>query len=133
MTSFHAPPASASSRSSIGPSVLHGPHHGAQKSTSTGASIDALMTSFSNVARVVSMRFSSNLRAILKYQMGTIRACLNDWRRLGWLGLLNSLKRPKLLRALRPLSRLAAQPLNRSTAQPLNRSTAQPLKPPRSA
>ena len=35
----------ATSFSSAGPSVLHGPHHSAQKSTSTSAVFDASMTS----------------------------------------------------------------------------------------
>src|SRR5438045_9698499 len=38
-----APRASFTAFSSAGPSVLHGPHQGAQKSTMTGVSIDASM------------------------------------------------------------------------------------------
>ena len=49
-----APPYSPASFSSIGPSVLQGPHQVAQKSTSTGVSSDARMTSTSKVAAVAS-------------------------------------------------------------------------------
>src|SRR3954454_6110757 len=66
-TSFHLPPASASSFSSIGPRLLQGPHHGAQKSTSTGASVDAVMTSCSKVARVVSIASSSIKRFVIRW------------------------------------------------------------------
>ena len=39
----------------IGPSVWHGPHHGAHRSTTTGAVFDRSMTSVSNVASVTSI------------------------------------------------------------------------------
>src|ERR1700761_645253 len=48
----------------MGPRVLQGPHQGAQKSTSTGASVDAAMTSCSKVARVVSIASSSIKRSV---------------------------------------------------------------------
>src|SRR5688572_22597034 len=54
-TSFHRPPYSRSRRSSNGPSTLQGPHHGAQKSTSTGTSIEDSITSRSNEDRVASI------------------------------------------------------------------------------
>src|SRR5690606_8131032 len=38
-----------------GPSALHGPHHGAQKSTSTGWVAEAAMTSCSKFSRVTSI------------------------------------------------------------------------------
>ncbi len=41
--------------SMMGPSVLHGPHQGAQKSTSTGRRLDSSMTSAMKVCVVVSM------------------------------------------------------------------------------
>ena len=41
--------------SSAGPSCLHGPHQGAQKSTTTGTSLDRLTTSASNWASLTSM------------------------------------------------------------------------------
>src|SRR5262245_38093567 len=44
------PLASVTARSSRGVSCLHGPHHGAQKSTMTGVSMDASSTSAANVA-----------------------------------------------------------------------------------
>ncbi len=42
LTSATFPPASATARSSAGASCLHGPHHGAQKSTSTGCCWEAV-------------------------------------------------------------------------------------------
>src|SRR5262245_45530123 len=39
----------------IGPSVRHGPHHGAQRSTTTGTDFDRSTTSVSNVASVTSV------------------------------------------------------------------------------
>src|SRR5258706_16211354 len=54
-TSFQRPPYSRSSFSSSGPSTLHGPHHGAQKSTSTGTSIEGSITSRSNEDKVASI------------------------------------------------------------------------------
>jgi len=39
----------------IGPSVLHGPHHSAQRSTTTGTVIDRSMTAVPNVASVTSV------------------------------------------------------------------------------
>ena len=48
------PPSSATSFSSTGPSCLHGPHHGAQKSISTGTCIDAARTFSSKSAWVTS-------------------------------------------------------------------------------
>ena len=47
-------PRSFTSRSSTGVSCRHGPHHSAQKSTTTGISLERSMTSCSNVASVVS-------------------------------------------------------------------------------
>src|ERR1700760_3008210 len=50
LTSFTAPLAASTAASSDGPSVLQGPHHGAQKSTITGTSRLAVMTSAAKVA-----------------------------------------------------------------------------------
>ena len=50
-----APPVSATTFSRIGPSVLHGPHHSAQRSTTTGTVVDRSMTSVANVASVTSV------------------------------------------------------------------------------
>ena len=47
-------PFSAAASSSTGPSDLHGPHHSAQKSTTTGASFDASITSVSKLFSVTS-------------------------------------------------------------------------------
>src|ERR1700730_9473818 len=49
-----APPVARTVFSRIGPSCLHGPHQGAQKSTITGASKDPSTTSVMNVAVVTS-------------------------------------------------------------------------------
>src|SRR5262245_39873758 len=45
LTRRTAPPAAVTTFSRIGPSCLHGPHHGAQKSKITGTSRDVWMTS----------------------------------------------------------------------------------------
>src|SRR5690348_14634991 len=50
MSCVNAPPYSPASFSRIGPSVLHGPHQVAQKSTSTGVVSEACSTSVSKLA-----------------------------------------------------------------------------------
>src|SRR6186713_148269 len=55
-TSLTRPPKSCATLSRVGPSVRHGPHHGAQKSTTTGTVFEAARTSVSKVAVVTSMR-----------------------------------------------------------------------------
>src|SRR5690348_17164505 len=50
LASVNAPPYSPASFSRIGPSVLHGPHQVAQKSTSTGVVSEACSTSVSKLA-----------------------------------------------------------------------------------
>ena len=54
LTSFTAPFASVTTFSMMGPSVLHGPHHGAQKSTITGTSRLVSITSAANVSSPLS-------------------------------------------------------------------------------
>src|SRR5260370_21458213 len=54
-TSLKRPAYSRSSFSSIGPRDLHGPHHGAQKSTSTGTAAEASRTSRSKLTLLMSM------------------------------------------------------------------------------
>src|ERR1700681_2632092 len=54
LTMRTAPLAARTAFSRIGPSCLHGPHHGAQKSTTTGCSNDASTTSVIKVAVVTS-------------------------------------------------------------------------------
>src|SRR5690606_27771469 len=54
LASRKAPPYSAASFSRTGPRVRQGPHHSAQKSTSTGTSSDFCRTSASKVAVVAS-------------------------------------------------------------------------------
>src|SRR5664280_1295755 len=50
-----APPVSSMTFSMIGPSVLHGPHHSAQRSTTIGTVIDRSITAVPNVASVTSV------------------------------------------------------------------------------
>jgi len=60
-----APPAALTASSSIGPSVLQGPHQVAQKSTTTGTCIEASTTSAMKVASLVSLIRSSAAGAAL--------------------------------------------------------------------
>jgi 5-(carboxyamino)imidazole ribonucleotide mutase len=53
----------------MGPSVLHGPHQGAQKSTSTGVCIEAAITSVSKFCTVTSIMVR-NVRAKSGYATG---------------------------------------------------------------
>ena len=55
LTSFTLPLAAFTTFSSTGVSCLHGPHHSAQKSTSTGWRLDSSITSLTNVWVVVSL------------------------------------------------------------------------------
>src|SRR6185312_170099 len=55
LTSLTAPLASATAFSSEGPSVLQGPHQGAQKSTITGTVREASRTSAANVSSELSL------------------------------------------------------------------------------
>src|SRR5437660_8167541 len=55
LTSFTLPLAARTTFSSTGASCLHGPHHSAQKSTSTGWRLDSSITSLTKVWVVVSL------------------------------------------------------------------------------
>src|SRR5262249_51773048 len=87
LTRRTAPFASRTAFSRSGPSCLHGPHHGAQKSTMTGTSCEASMTSTMNVVtslslirlasalgwaapRICSIAVASPLYRALEYQLG---------------------------------------------------------------
>src|SRR5215203_5728281 len=59
LTSFTAPLASLTTFSIIGCSVLHGPHHGAQKSTMTGTVREASITSLANLVWSLSLMRSA--------------------------------------------------------------------------
>src|SRR5215475_7348990 len=59
LTSFTAPLASRTTFSIIGCSVLHGPHHGAQKSTITGTVREASSTSLANLVWSLSLMRSA--------------------------------------------------------------------------
>ncbi|CBW74398.1 unnamed protein product [Mycetohabitans rhizoxinica HKI 454] len=48
---------------------MHGPHQGAQKSTSTGTFLDAAITSCSKVSSVVSIMFLAKKNWLSGYQM----------------------------------------------------------------
>src|SRR5579863_5955390 len=54
-----APLVSATTFSMIGPSVLHGPHHSAQRSTTTGTVIERSITAVPKVASVTSVTSAS--------------------------------------------------------------------------
>src|SRR5271155_1191582 len=68
LTSLTLPLADFTAFSSTGVSCLHGPHHGAQKSTSTGWRLDSSITSLTKVCVVVSLTDASAL---------TVSACCN--------------------------------------------------------
>src|SRR6266851_4001753 len=55
LTSLTLPLAALTTFSSTGVSCLHGPHHSAQKSTSTGCRLDSSITSFTKACVVVSL------------------------------------------------------------------------------
>src|SRR5262245_3223060 len=57
--SFTLPSAALTAFSRMGVSCLHGPHHGAQKSTRTGWCLDSSMTSFIKPCVVVSLTTSA--------------------------------------------------------------------------
>src|SRR5215203_3152032 len=57
------PSVSPTTLSRIGPRVLHGPHHSAQRSTTTGISLDRSTTSAGKVASVTSIDMGGNLPA----------------------------------------------------------------------
>src|SRR5579863_3586923 len=59
LTSLTLPLAALTTFSRIGVSCLHGPHHGAQKSTSTGWRFDSSITSLTKVCVVVSLTDAS--------------------------------------------------------------------------
>src|SRR5215472_3241106 len=63
LTSLTAPLAERTTLSRTGVSCLHGPHHGAQKSTSTGCRRDSSITSFLKVCVVVSLTRPSAVAA----------------------------------------------------------------------
>src|SRR5580698_4898964 len=62
LTSLTLPLAASTARSSAGPSVLQGPHQVAQKSTITGCSREASMTSLAKPASLPSLIRSSLVR-----------------------------------------------------------------------
>src|ERR1700677_2069498 len=61
LTSLTLPLAAFTAFSKIGVSCLHGPHHGAQKSTSTGWRLDSSITSLTKLCVVASLTDASAL------------------------------------------------------------------------
>ena len=61
LASSTAPPRASISFSSRGPSIVQGAHQGAQKSTTTGSSLERSITSRSKVSLVTSIAVSSGL------------------------------------------------------------------------
>ncbi len=78
LTSATFPPESATARSSAGASCLQGPHHGAQKSTSTGCRWEAVSTSARNEAVVTSFTglavFARGAAALFAFAICSISA-----------------------------------------------------------
>ena len=67
LTSVTLPLASATAFSSTGASCLHGPHQGAQKSTSTGCLSDAFNTSALKLAVVTSLTLLGCAKRLLSH------------------------------------------------------------------
>ena len=63
LASTTLPSVSSITFSRIGPSGLHGPHHSAQRSTTTGTCLDRSTTSVGKVASVTSIDMGGNLPA----------------------------------------------------------------------
>ncbi len=73
LTSLTLPLAARTAFSRIGVSWRQGPHHGAQKSISTGWRFDSSMTSFTKVWVVVSLiRSGAASAALLNYRHGIL-------------------------------------------------------------
>src|SRR5512138_2010131 len=70
-------------RSRMGPSVRHGPHHGAHRSTTTACVFDRSMTSVWKVASVTSMamkaRYRDTVRASMSDVPGIHTARVTEW------------------------------------------------------
>src|SRR3954468_9619488 len=75
-TSLNRPPYSRSSFSISGPSDLQGPHQGAQKSTMTGTSMEASITSRSNEDNVASIMGFFLSREDREGEAGSVRVRL---------------------------------------------------------
>src|SRR5215213_8047846 len=67
------PSVASTTFSMMGPSVRHGPHHGAHRSTTTAASCERSMTSVWKVASVTSMAMRRRLPALLTRPAGPRR------------------------------------------------------------
>src|SRR5439155_5727237 len=112
LTSFSSSPRSSTIRSSTGETAWHGPHHSAQKSTSTGLSL--LSTSWSKFASVTSWA----IRVFLSRLPGECRLPCRKRREprrsslFGWRGLGGSLSRIAAMsdEAFQPLPRVPDHP-----------------------
>ncbi len=78
-TSLTAPLASFTAFSMIGDSVLQGPHHGAQKSTSTGWRFDSSSTSLAKAWVVVSL-----IKSVARWRQAPGRGPSRAWS-CSWL------------------------------------------------
>src|SRR5690242_9070320 len=67
----------------MGPSVLHGPHHGAQKSTSTGVVSEACSTSLSKFCSVASKTWAEGFTGVPLMADHLCKGCKDSrtWRR----------------------------------------------------
>ena len=85
LTSFTLPFAARTAFSRIGVSCLQGPHHGAQKSISTGWRFDSSMTSCTNVWVVVSLIRSPAGGGVAPLPSSIVTSVLANFLR-GWSG-----------------------------------------------
>src|SRR5262249_3026004 len=108
LTSLTAPLASRTAFSSAGVSCLQGPHHGAQKSTTTGTWRDASMTSAMKPSISLSLMRSPAVPAAVP-SMGSIGAIVlfrRDSRHPGWGGASTPLKWRLFTPLATPIARL---------------------------
>ncbi len=76
LTSLTLPLAALTTFSRTGVSCLHGPHHGAQKSISTGWRFDSSITSFTKVWVVVSLMRPSGAAAARRHRRSATSSCV---------------------------------------------------------
>src|SRR5229473_2851283 len=94
LTSLTAPLAERTALSRVGVSCLHGPHHGAQKSTRTGCRRDSSITSFLKVCVVVSRTRPSAVAAATPTFIQIDLSCLRQRQEPPYRFWLNGEQRP---------------------------------------
>src|SRR5262252_5542477 len=94
LTSLTAPLAERTAFSRTGVSCLHGPHHGAQKSTRTGWWRDSSITSFLKVCVVVSLTRPSAVAAATPTFIQVDLSCLRKSQEAPYRLWLNGEQRP---------------------------------------